>query len=80
MDAGHFQFEADLVSFSIGSWNADGERFFGVNVANVNLKAGLYNNVDLQLVVENYIYEHSRRSSALRLTGLQPLGKKVGWR
>ena len=53
-----------------------GKGFFGVNVANVDLKAGLYNNVDLQLVVKNYIYEYSRRSSALRLTGLQPLGKK----
>ncbi|HEY5744348.1 MAG TPA: transporter [Terrimicrobiaceae bacterium] len=60
VDAGHFQFEADLVSFSIDRWNADGERGFGVNVANVNLKAGLYNNVDLQLVVENYVYEQVR--------------------
>jgi hypothetical protein len=32
----------------------------GVNVVNVNLKAGLYNNVDLQLVVENYVYEQVR--------------------
>jgi hypothetical protein len=38
VDAGHFQFEADLVSFGIDRWNADGERVFGVNVANVNLK------------------------------------------
>ncbi len=60
VDAGHFQFEADLVSFSIDRWNADGERVFGVNVANVNLKAGLYNNMDLQLVVENYVYEQVR--------------------
>jgi hypothetical protein len=60
VDAEHFQFEADLVSFGIDRWNADGERVFGVNVANVNLKAGLYNNVDLQVVVENYIYEQVR--------------------
>ena len=60
MDAGHFQFEADLVSFGIDNWNADGERVFGVNVVNVNLKVGLYNNVDLQLVVENYVYEQVR--------------------
>ena len=77
MDAGHFQFEADLVSFSIDSWNADGEKvFFGVNVANVNLKAGLYSNVDLQLVVENYIYEHSRRSSALKTDWTPATGGK----
>ena len=60
VDAGHFQFEADLVSFGIDRWNLDRERVFGVNVANVNLKAGLYNNVDLQLVVENYVYEQVR--------------------
>jgi len=60
VDAGHFQFEADLVSFGIDQRNAGGERVFGVNVANVNLKAGLLNNVDLQLVVENYVYEQVR--------------------
>jgi hypothetical protein len=45
VDAGHFRFEADLVSFGIDQRNAEGERVFGVNVANVNLKADLYNNV-----------------------------------
>jgi hypothetical protein len=60
VDAGHFQFEADLVSFGIDRWNAEGERVFGLNVANVNLKAGLLNNVDLQLIVENYVYEQVR--------------------
>jgi hypothetical protein len=45
VDAGHFQFEADLVSFGIDQRNAEGERVFGVNFANVNLKADLYNNV-----------------------------------
>jgi hypothetical protein len=60
VDAGHFQFEADLVSFSVDRWNAEGERVFGLNVANVNLKAGLLNNVDIQLVVENYVYEQVR--------------------
>jgi hypothetical protein len=60
VDAGHFQFEADLVSFGIDRWNAEGERVFGVNVANVNIKAGLLNNLDLQLVVENYVYQQVR--------------------
>jgi hypothetical protein len=60
VDTGHFQFEADLVSFGIDQWNADGERGFGLNAGNVNIKAGLLNNVDLQLVIENYVYEQVR--------------------
>ena len=60
VDAGHFQLEADLVSFGVDRWNAEGERAFSVNAANLNLKAGLFNNVDVQLVVENYVCEQVR--------------------
>lgn len=60
VDAGHFQLEADLVSFGIDQRTADGSRAFGVNAGNVNLKAGLFNNVDMQVVVENYVYEQVR--------------------
>lgn len=60
VDAGHFQIEADLVSFGIDNRNADGERVFGINAGNMNLKVGLLNNVDLQLVVENYVYDQVR--------------------
>ena len=45
MDAGHFQFQANLVSFSMDRWNADG-KYFGVNVADFNLEGRLYNNLD----------------------------------
>ncbi|MEI6340037.1 MAG: hypothetical protein WCQ57_15885, partial [Verrucomicrobiota bacterium] len=38
-------------------WNPGRERVFGVNAGNVNLKTGLFNNVDLQLVAENYVHE-----------------------
>ena len=51
VDAGHFQIEMDFVKFTYDrhrpSWN----------VAPVNLKAGLLNNVDLQVVLDNYIHE-----------------------
>lgn len=60
VDAGHFQIEADLVSFGIDQRNAEGSNAFGFNAGNVNIKAGLLNNVDLQLVVENYIYDQVR--------------------
>lgn len=38
-------------------WNPGRERVFAVNAGNVNLKTGLFNNVDLLLVVENYVHE-----------------------
>lgn len=60
VDAGHFQFETDLVSFAFDQWNSDGERIFGMNAGNINLKIGILNNVDLQLVVENYVFQQTK--------------------
>ncbi len=59
VDSGHFQFETDLVSFGFDQWNSDGKRVFGVNAGNINLKVGILNNVDLQLVVENYVFQQT---------------------
>ena len=44
---------------------SDGSRTFGLNVANVNLKAGLFNNVDLQVVLENYVYERTQAGGVI---------------
>jgi hypothetical protein len=33
---------------------------FAVNAANLNLKVGILNNFDIQVVIENYIYEQVR--------------------
>lgn len=58
VDAGHFQIEADLVT-----WTRDREHgvaFDALDVAKVNLKAGLTPFMDLQLVVESYHYERTR--------------------
>lgn len=60
VDAGHFQFEMDLVNFGIDRWSSDGEQVLAVNTGNVNMKVGLLNNADLQLVVDNYVYEQVR--------------------
>jgi len=49
VDAGHFQFEMDLVSYTR---DRDDPHIDAWSVAPVNLKLGLLNNVDLQLVVE----------------------------
>jgi len=60
VDAGHFQIEATLVQFGVDTWNAEGEKVWGINAGNVNLKVGLTNNADFQVVVENYLYERVR--------------------
>lgn len=64
VDAGHFQIEATLAQFGIDNRNADGEKVFGINAGNVNLKVGLTNNMDFQVVVENYLYEEARADGA----------------
>jgi len=53
VDAGHFQVEMDLASFSYDRHNpeADGTRVEAWSFATTNFKVGLLNNVDLQLVV-----------------------------
>ena len=53
VDAGHFQFELDFATFT--SDREDGVRVKTVNFAPINLKLGLTNRTDLQIVVENYI-------------------------
>lgn len=56
VDAGHFQIEADLVTFSLDRYNGDPNDTSTKTwvVANNNYKVGLLNNVDLQLVVPTY--------------------------
>jgi hypothetical protein len=56
VDAGHFQFEMDLVSYSHDRDTSGGgdTRTDAYAIAPVNLKVGLLNNVDLQVVVDTY--------------------------
>lgn len=56
VDAGHFQIESDLVNFSYDAYNGDPSdtRTESWSFANTNLKVGLLNNVDLQLVVSTF--------------------------
>lgn len=56
VDAGHFQVESDLVSFTYDRHNSDRarSRTEGFSVAATNFKVGLTNNIDFQLVVESY--------------------------
>jgi hypothetical protein len=62
VDAGHFQLEMDLVSYTYDRYTdpAGGPRTESWNIAPFNLKAGLLNNVDLQLVVGTYTSVRTR--------------------
>ncbi len=59
VDAGHFQLEMDFANYTED--NADGVRTEAWNVAPVNLKVGVLNNVDVQLIYDDYLHVHSNR-------------------
>jgi hypothetical protein len=55
VDAGHFQLEMDVLSYSYDRDNGlPGDTRVESSIAPVNLKAGLCNRVDLQMVLETY--------------------------
>ena len=56
VDAGHFQVEADVLNYSYDHYNParTDTRVETVSIAPMNLKVGLCNDVDLQLVLETY--------------------------
>src|SRR6478752_3911650 len=58
VDAGHFQLEMDLVSYGYDRETSEGSdtRTEALAVAPVNLKIGLFNNIDFQVILETYNY------------------------
>src|SRR5437667_1197436 len=56
VDAGHFQIEGDILSYTYDRYNPahTDTRIETVSIAPMNLKVGLRNDVDLQLVLETY--------------------------
>jgi hypothetical protein len=57
VDAGHFQFEMDLLNYAYD--RTEHERVKALAIAPTNFKAGLLNNVDLQVVVLPYIVQET---------------------
>src|SRR5436309_2202856 len=57
VDAGHFQIEADILSYTYDRDNParTDTRVETVDIAPLNLKVGLCNSVDLQLALETYV-------------------------
>lgn len=58
VDAGHFQLEMDFANFTYNQ--SDRETVHAWNIAPLNLKLGLLNNVDLQFVYDNYLHVHTQ--------------------
>ena len=57
VDAGHYQVEMDIFSYAVDHYNGvpGDHRSEGLAIAPMNFKAGLLNNVDLQIIVQPYI-------------------------
>ena len=72
VDAGHFQFELDFATFT--SDREDGVRVKTVNLAPINLKLGLTNRTDLQLVVENYLRQTTTERASEGRSTIDGLG------
>ena len=84
VDAGHFQVEADILSYAYDRHNTDfsNTRVESVSIAPVNLKAGLCNNVDFQLVIETYtsVRAHDVSSGAVQKNrGFGDIIPRVKW-
>lgn len=58
VDAGHFQVELDFATYTIDRDKTNGAnaRAESLNVAPINLKMGLTNDTDLQVIVDSYIH------------------------
>jgi hypothetical protein len=57
LDAGHFMLEMDFANYTYDK--SDGTTMRAWNAAPFNLKAGLFNNVDIQFVFDNYLHVHT---------------------
>ncbi len=70
VDAGHFQIEVAFVDYTSEKETFDGETFRldWLAIAPLNLKVGLFNSLDLQLLLEPYNHFHERRDDVYRVT------------
>jgi hypothetical protein len=68
VDAGHFQLEMDFANFI--ATDIDGVRAQAFNIAPINLKLGLLNQVDLQFVFDSYLHlrTHDRAAKPKQTT------------
>ena len=76
VDAGHFQMEMDMVSYSYDRYNPDhaNTRVESFAVAPVNLKIGLLNQVDFQLILQTWNHVRIKDRDAGTTTTQQGFG------
>ncbi len=83
VDAGHFQIEMDLANYTYDQHNParDGTLVRTWNVGPVNLKVGLCNSVDLQLILPTYNYVHTSDPAAgvSKQRGFGDIVTRVKW-
>ncbi len=84
VDAGHFQVEADILSYAYDRHNTDfsNTRVEGVSIAPLNLKVGLCNSVDLQLVIETYTsirVHHVSTGTVEKNRGFGDISPRLKW-
>lgn len=78
VDAGHWQIEMDLVTYTYDRASGGGENLTleGWAIAPINMKVGVLNNVDLQLIAETYNIQSTKdrsTNSSTRLSGFGDL-------
>jgi hypothetical protein len=76
VDAGHFQIEIDLLAYTYDRGNAPGahETLKALSIAPINLKVGLLNNVDLQVVAQTYNIQWTHDRAANSRTSASGFG------
>ncbi|MSU44021.1 MAG: transporter [Pedosphaera sp.] len=83
VDAGHFQIEMDLVTHTRDRHNTDrdGKVVRSWGIAPMNLKAGLCNNVDFQLVLSTYEIERTAdpTDGVSKKRGLGDITTRLKW-
>lgn len=72
VDAGHYQIEMDLLSYTYN--RSDDEAVKALAIAPINLKVGILNNVDLQMIAESYNIQRTKDRAANSSTRLSGFG------
>jgi hypothetical protein len=74
VDVGHYQFELSLVDFTADTRNDDGVRTGSLAVAPMLLKAGILDNMDLQLGIDPYTRERQTDKTTNAKTTVEGFG------
>jgi hypothetical protein len=78
VDAGHFQFETDLVSYVADTGQKEERSSTTFN--NINLKAGLLDSIELETIIESYVQESKTKDGKTeRSEGFGDVALRLKW-